>query len=236
LLLVGSFDTVVLAFNQRAYARLPADKQLVIIPAATHLFEEPGALEEVACHAGRWFARYLWPQPASTARPPAACGRTEGPEEFTSTAALPEDKEEHPMSTTSHALFSNTLQKTHLWLHEVQGELGWEDASKASLALKATLHALRDRLTMDEVAHLGAQLPMLIRGMYYEGWSPAGKPLKERSKAAFLTQVQAYFRAGELDTEPIVRGVFKVLAKHVTAGELDDVKQMLAPEVRQLWP
>ena len=67
LLLVGSLDAVVLAFNQRAYTRLPADKQLVIIPAATHLFEEPGALEEVACRAGQWFARYLWPQPVSTA-------------------------------------------------------------------------------------------------------------------------------------------------------------------------
>jgi hypothetical protein len=67
LLLVGSLDAVVLAFNQRAYARLPADKQLVIIPAATHLFAEPGALEEVAWRAGRWFTRYLWPQPVSTA-------------------------------------------------------------------------------------------------------------------------------------------------------------------------
>jgi pimeloyl-ACP methyl ester carboxylesterase len=62
LLLVGSLDAVVLAFNQRAYARLPADKKLVIIPGATHLFEEPGALQEVAWCAVQWFARYLWPQ------------------------------------------------------------------------------------------------------------------------------------------------------------------------------
>jgi uncharacterized protein (DUF2267 family) len=77
---------------------------------------------------------------------------------------------------------------------------------------------------------------MLIRGFYYEGWSPAGKPLKERHKVAFLTQVQEYFRMGELDVEPIVRGVFAVLAKHVAAGEIDAVKQMLPPEVRELWP
>jgi uncharacterized protein (DUF2267 family) len=140
------------------------------------------------------------------------------------------------MSTTQHELFSNTLQKTHLWLKEVMEELYWEDEDKAYLALKASLHALRDRLTVDEATHLGAQLPMLIRGMYYEGWSTAGKPLKERHKAAFLTQVQEYFRMGELDTEPIVRGVFTVLARHVTAGEIEDVKQMLAPEIRELWP
>jgi alpha-beta hydrolase superfamily lysophospholipase len=64
LLLVGSLDAVVLAFNQRAYARLTAEKQLIIIPAATHLFVEPGALQEVAWRAAQWFARYLWPQPA----------------------------------------------------------------------------------------------------------------------------------------------------------------------------
>jgi pimeloyl-ACP methyl ester carboxylesterase len=63
LLLVGSLDAVVLAFNQRAYERLPTDKQLVIIPGATHLFEEPGALQEVAWCAVQWFARHLWPHP-----------------------------------------------------------------------------------------------------------------------------------------------------------------------------
>jgi uncharacterized protein (DUF2267 family) len=140
------------------------------------------------------------------------------------------------MSTTPPDLISNTLQKTHLWLTEVLEELGWEDEPKAYLALKATLHALRHRLPVDEATLLGAQLPMLVRGFYYEGWSPAGKPLKERHKVAFLTQVQEYFRMGELYVEPIVRGVFTVLARHVTAGEIDAVKQMLHPETPELWP
>jgi len=98
------------------------------------------------------------------------------------------------MSTTPHELFSNTLQELYLWLKDVLEELGWEDEPKVYLALKATLHALRDHLAMDEATHLGARLPMLVRGFYYEGWSLAGKPLKERRKAAFLTLVQEYFR------------------------------------------
>ncbi|HSF29285.1 MAG TPA: DUF2267 domain-containing protein [Candidatus Tectomicrobia bacterium] len=138
--------------------------------------------------------------------------------------------------TTTNETFHNMLEATHLWLRQVLEELCWEDEAKAYLALKATLHALRDRLTVDEAAHLGAHLPMLIRGMYYEGWSPAGKPVKEQRKVAFLTQVQEYFRAGELDTEPIVRGVLTVLARHVTAGEMANIKRMLAPELRELWP
>jgi uncharacterized protein (DUF2267 family) len=140
------------------------------------------------------------------------------------------------MSTTPDELFSHTVQTAYAWVKEVQEELGWEDEAKACLALKATLHALRDRLTVDEAPHLGAQLPMLIRGMYYEGWSPAGKPCKGPHKEAFLAQVQTPFRMGEIDAEPIVRGVFTVLSKHITAGEIDNVKRILPPELRKLWP
>jgi putative phosphoribosyl transferase len=64
LLIVGGRDDVVIELNQRAYARLKAQKQLVIIPGATHLFEEPGALPEVARLAAAWFSRYLPPQTA----------------------------------------------------------------------------------------------------------------------------------------------------------------------------
>ncbi|HXH14048.1 MAG TPA: DUF2267 domain-containing protein [Alphaproteobacteria bacterium] len=140
------------------------------------------------------------------------------------------------MSTTPHELFSDTLQETHLWLKDVLDELGWQDESKAYLALKATLHALRDHLTVDEATHLGARLPMLVRGFYYEGWSPAGKTRKGGRKAAFLMQVEEYFRMGKLDVEPIARGVFTVLAKHVAAGEIDAVKRRLPLEIRELWP
>jgi putative phosphoribosyl transferase len=64
LLIVGGRDDVVIELNQRAYERLHADKQLVIVPGATHLFEEPGALPEVARLAAEWFTRYLPPQTA----------------------------------------------------------------------------------------------------------------------------------------------------------------------------
>ena len=59
LLIVGGADTAVLAMNRRAFARLAGPKQLAVIPGATHLFEEPGALEEVAALATAWFRQYL---------------------------------------------------------------------------------------------------------------------------------------------------------------------------------
>jgi putative phosphoribosyl transferase len=59
LLIVGSLDRLVLELNQQALEQLPAEKQLVVVAGATHLFEEPGALEEVARLATEWFSRHF---------------------------------------------------------------------------------------------------------------------------------------------------------------------------------
>jgi len=67
LLLVGGNDAPVLELNRQALARIPAEKQLAVVPGATHLFEESGALEEVARQAGDWFLRHL-PQRAPAAQ------------------------------------------------------------------------------------------------------------------------------------------------------------------------
>lgn len=140
------------------------------------------------------------------------------------------------MRTTHEDIFATTIQKTHLWLKELMEELRWDDEHRASLALKATLQALRDRLTVEEAVQLGAQLPTLIRGFYYEGWSPAGKPVKEGDKAAFFKQVEEPFRMGALDAEAIVRGVFRVLAKRLPPGTIASLKGQLSPALRDLWP
>lgn len=63
LLLVGSLDTEVLALNEAALEQLRGPRELTIVPGATHLFEEPGALDEVARLAAAWFTRHLGQQP-----------------------------------------------------------------------------------------------------------------------------------------------------------------------------
>jgi uncharacterized protein (DUF2267 family) len=138
---------------------------------------------------------------------------------------------------TGLEVFDTTVHKTNSWLKELMQELHREDRRKAYLALRATLHALRDRLTVEEVAQLGAQLPMLIRGFYYEGWDPTGKPLKIRDKEEFLGLVAEEFRTDDtLNPELIARAVFKVLSDRVTAGEIEDVKHVMPAEIRELWP
>jgi uncharacterized protein (DUF2267 family) len=140
------------------------------------------------------------------------------------------------MSVTGLEVFDTTVHKTNGWLRELMDELGWSDRHKAYLALRATLHALRDRLTVQEVAQLGAQLPMLIRGFYYEGWVPSDTPLKVRHKDQFLALIERQFSDDEIDTDLVARGVFAVLSRRIADGEIEDVRQVLPSEIRELLP
>jgi uncharacterized protein (DUF2267 family) len=141
------------------------------------------------------------------------------------------------MSMTGLEVFDTTVHKTNSWLKDVMQEIHRDDRRKAYDALRATLHALRDRLTVEEVAQLGAQLPILIRGFYYEGWDPTRKPVKLRDREEFLGRVAEEFRTDDtLNPELIARAVFKVLSNRVTAGEIEDVKHVLPKEIRSLWP
>lgn len=141
------------------------------------------------------------------------------------------------MSMTGLDVFDTTVQKTNTWLKELMRVMNWDDRHKAYLAMRTTLHALRDRLPVEEVAQLGAQLPMLVRGFYYEGWDPTATPLKVRDRDQFLERIGRQF-ADDPDTDParIARGVFTVLSSRVNEGEIEDVKQLLPKEIRDLWP
>jgi uncharacterized protein (DUF2267 family) len=87
------------------------------------------------------------------------------------------------------AAFQSTLQTTNEWLNELTAEIGRDDSQQAYRVLRAVLVALRDRLTVEEATDFGAQLPMLIRGFYYEGWNPSKTPTNERDQASFLNRV-----------------------------------------------
>jgi uncharacterized protein (DUF2267 family) len=140
------------------------------------------------------------------------------------------------MNSTGVDVFDTTLQKTSVWLNGVMEEMGWEDRHRAYSVLRAVLHALRDRLIVDEAVNLGAQLPMLIRGFYYEGWRPEGRPFKYRHKEEFFAQVAKTLPGMEqAELERAVRAVFKVFSSQVTGGEIAQVRDQLPAEVRELW-
>jgi uncharacterized protein (DUF2267 family) len=139
--------------------------------------------------------------------------------------------------STGLDVFDTTIQKTNLWLKDLMWELGWEDRHQAYEGLRITLQTLRDRLTVEEAAQLSAQLPLLLRGTFYEGWNPTGHPTKERHLEAFLAPIRAHFRNDpRVDGEEVARAVFKLLANYISAGEMQDIQQALPKELHALWP
>jgi uncharacterized protein (DUF2267 family) len=141
------------------------------------------------------------------------------------------------MSTTGLEVFDKTVQTTNAWLKEIM-EVTGPDRHRAYRVLTAVLHAMRDRLTVDEAAQLGAQLPILIRGLYYDQWHhPAGKPERLRHKDEFLAEVGAELDdIKPINPEQAARAVFSVLERHIAPGEIEDIKATLPTQFRELWP
>lgn len=140
------------------------------------------------------------------------------------------------MSATGLEVFDRTLQTTNAWLNEIGQTVG-PDKQRAYHALRAVLFALRDRMPIEEAAHLSAQLPLLVRGIYWEAYRPTGKPEKLRSKDEFLQKVATEFATAQpMDPEACVRAVFGVLERHIPDGEMSDIRQMMPEAVRAMFP
>jgi uncharacterized protein (DUF2267 family) len=134
------------------------------------------------------------------------------------------------------AAINRTVQETDIWLNELRERMQVANKDTAYAALRAVLHELRDRLTVNEAAQLAAQLPMLIGGMYFNSWKPAVNPTRVRTVQEFLDGVRDRAPGHEeLDPELATRCVFALLARHVSPGEIDDVIQQLPVELRALW-
>jgi uncharacterized protein (DUF2267 family) len=140
------------------------------------------------------------------------------------------------MSATGLEVFDKTVQTTNIWLKEIGEQIG-PDRHRCYQALRAVLFTLRDRLTPDEAAHLASQLPMLVRGIYYEGYRPAGKPDRIRSRDQFLQRIGEHLeQTRPLGADEAARAVFKILDHYLDPGEIADVKQSLPQDIRMLFP
>jgi uncharacterized protein (DUF2267 family) len=141
------------------------------------------------------------------------------------------------MSKTGLDVFDTTLQETNHWLRIVMEELETDNRRLAFAVLRAVLHALRDRIGSVNAVHLAAQLPMLLRGAFYEGWRPGAKPRRGRHLDAFLANVASGLNGRwPVDAEEASRAGFVALAEQVERNEVLKLMNMLPPEIRQLWP
>ena len=138
--------------------------------------------------------------------------------------------------TTGLAVFDTTVQETNLWLKGVMEGLHTDDRHLAYLALRGTLHALRDRLGPEHAVQLAAQLPMLLRGLYYEGWRLAAAQTKERTRTDFFEHIRSELpRGSAIDPNLAARAVFGVMWQKLDVGEVGKVIDFLPPELKELW-
>lgn len=142
---------------------------------------------------------------------------------------------------TGIAAFDRTIQKSNIWIKEMMQEMGWSSRERAYGALRACLHSTRDILSNEEVTQFGAQLPTLLRGAYFDGWktklgSVRIKTVEEFYDLVFLHLGAAQKNFSDEEVKALTHAFFNVATKHVSSGEMLDVKAGLPKKVQNLIP
>jgi uncharacterized protein (DUF2267 family) len=141
------------------------------------------------------------------------------------------------MSETQLPVLDHTIQLTNVWLKKLGEEHHLGEKYNCYSALRSVLHALRDRLTPEQAVHFGAQLPILVRGIYYEGWHLSQSPTKDRQIDEFLARVAAELPpAFPRDALGVTKAVFDLLWKELDPGEIAKLIDALPIPLRGLWP
>jgi len=141
------------------------------------------------------------------------------------------------MSASGLEIIDRTVQLTHLWINDLDQRLGWANKHRSYRLMRAVLQAVRDWLPVNEAAGFGAQLPELLRGVYYEDWRPAVTPVKHRHRADFIARIDSAFKTDPLlSTANEVAVVFGLLSDKISAGEIEKVRHALPADLRALWP
>lgn len=140
--------------------------------------------------------------------------------------------------TTGIRSLDSSLQTTMEWLTEIQKELEWPDKEKVYKATKAVLQAIRDRSPFEEVLHFTAELPLVMKGMMFDGYTLSGKPLKIRNLAEFFDLVQEQYDAGPgnvINADDACRGVINIIIDKVGEGEMKKIIANMPEDLRPLF-
>lgn len=136
------------------------------------------------------------------------------------------------MARQHPAVFNSAPQKANVWLKDIQDTARARTRLQAYAALRVVLHALRDCLPPTEAAKLSAQMPLLIKGLFFDGWKAGAKP-RRMGHAEFMDEISKGLRAQQgLDAALALSAVVRALSRHITRGELGAVCAVLPREVR----
>ena len=138
------------------------------------------------------------------------------------------------MSTNGLDVFDKTVQTTNIWLDEIMDRIG-PDRQTAWKVLSTVLHKIRDRLQPDLAAHLAAQLPLLVRGAYYDLYEPAKQPSDIATGEEFVEDVARWLSDSRgVDPKEAILAVFAVLDRHVSEGQMANVRAALPKDIRKV--
>lgn len=130
-----------------------------------------------------------------------------------------------------HDPLAHAQHTAHEWLNVIAARLGTDDRGFAYRALRAWLHLVRDRLSVDSAAHLAAQLPEFLRGVYFEGWAPSRVPIRYDSNQ-FTSLFAREAGIGPADVPDAAGAVSTALRERFSPGQLDHVFAVLPAGLR----
>jgi uncharacterized protein (DUF2267 family) len=131
-------------------------------------------------------------------------------------------------------VFDKTLQTTNIWLDETMQAIG-PDRRLAWKVLSVVLRKLRDRIPLQLAAHLGAELPLLVRGTYYDQFEPGKLPLK-CDLEEFTAEVAEWLSdVRRVNPRDAMRAAFQVLSRHIPEGQIAKVQDALPKDLRDFW-
>jgi|SRR5215469_2715571 len=148
------------------------------------------------------------------------------------TKSMPLESRRH-MSSTGISNLDQSIEKANTWLAGIADEFATEDRGLAYRILRAWLHTLRDRLTVTVAAHFAAQLPELLRGVFYDGWNPSRVPVKF-GLGEYLQRFARDAGIHDADVAQASSAVTRVVRRHVSAGALDEALHTLPPDLRRV--
>ena len=135
-------------------------------------------------------------------------------------------------------ILENNIHQAMDWIYAIEEACHWneENQKKAFAVLRAVLHELRNLLPLEQAAHLSAQLPLIIRGIFFENWHPHFVVIQEIKKEDFLTSItEALYPYQNIDAEGTVRSVLHVLGEKLPAGTLEDILKNMPKEIQELY-
>lgn len=126
-----------------------------------------------------------------------------------------------------------TVQQTYVWINQV-ADAFHGNRHQGFQIIRAFLHELRDHLMLDESAQLAAQLPLLLRGVYFEGWDPSRNLQHERSAEEFMDRFVRESGIRPMDAPDALAVAARVLRDHISGGEAEEVFKALPAHIRDL--